>query len=233
MVRIAISQSNYIPWKGYFDLIASVDTFVTYDCVQYTRRDWRNRNLIKSPNGLQWLTIPVRTKGSYFQSIESIEVASPGWAADHWLQLERCYKKAHCFRETSPWISHLFDTVSKTQNLSQINRWLLEQIAQYLGITTKFQSSSEFDLAEGRSERLLGICKSLGATTYVSGPSARSYLDVALFAAQGIAVEWFDYSGYPEYPQQWGTFSHGVTVLDLILNCGSDAPSFLRRPQQL
>ena len=228
-MRVAISQSNYVPWKGYFDLIGSVDTFVTYDCVQFTRRDWRNRNLIKSPVGLQWLTIPVRTKGGYYQTIDATEVADPNWAMDHWLQIERCYRRAPCFTEASPWISSRFDTVATVGKLSLVNRILLQQIAVYLGITTRLLDSSQFNLQEGRSERLLGVCLELGATTYVSGPAARSYLDEGLFAAHGIAVEWFDYSGYPEYPQLWGQFAHGVSILDTILNCGSNAVSYLQR----
>jgi hypothetical protein len=93
--RIAIVQSNYLPWKGYFDLMASVDEFVLYDDVQYTRRDWRNRNQIKTPQGLQWLTVPVRVKGKYHQSIRETEIDDESdWASDHLKALSLNYRKA-------------------------------------------------------------------------------------------------------------------------------------------
>jgi WbqC-like protein family len=226
--KIAISQSNYIPWKGYFDLIDSVDEFVFYDCAQYTRRDWRNRNWIKSPAGMIWLSIPVRTKGAYLEPISAIEVADVNWSTVHWMQIERCYARASSFRLVADFLSGLYRSMDTTM-LSKINSTLVMGISGYLGVQTKFRDASEFLLQEGRSERLLGICQSVGATTYVSGPAARAYLDIELFSRHGIEVEWFDYSGYPEYPQLWGDFVHEVSIVDLLMNCGPEASQYFRR----
>jgi len=229
--KIAISQSNYIPWKGYFDLINSVDEFVFYDCAQYTRRDWRNRNLIKAPAGMTWLSIPVRTKGAYHEPISAIEVVDVGWSTSHFQQIERCYARASSFRPVADFLWGLYGSVNSTM-LSTINRTLVTGIAGYLGVETKLRGSSELVLQEGRSERLLGICQSLAATTYVSGPAARTYLDVGLFSRHGIEVEWFDYSGYPKYPQLWGDFVHEVSIVDLLMNCGPDSTRYFRRVEK-
>ncbi|MFT4162415.1 WbqC family protein [Shinella sp.] len=227
MKKIAIVQSNYIPWKGYFDMIAAVDEFILYDDMQYTRRDWRNRNKIKTPQGLQWLTVPVNVKGKYHQTIRETRLDDQAWRETHWKSLSYNYGKAPYFSE----ISHLLEPVLlKGQQvfLSDLNRDLLIAICIYLGITTRIRCSSEFALREGKSERLLGVCLDAGAEIYVSGPAARDYLDSTIFTLAGISVEWFDYSHYREYPQLWGAFEHGVSILDLLYNCGPQSASFMR-----
>lgn len=226
MKRVAIVQSNYIPWKGYFDLIASVDEFVLYDDMQFTRRDWRNRNRIKTPQGLAWLTVPVRVKGRYFQSIRETEIDGADWAQTHWRSLRANYARATCFGEVAALVEPLY-AADYTQ-LSDLNRAFLEAVCAYLGIPTKIRVSSEFVLADGKSERLADLSAQLGAAEYVSGPAARDYLDEDVFRGRGIGVSWFDYSGYPEYPQLWDGFEHGVSVLDLMFNCGRDAPRYMK-----
>jgi hypothetical protein len=109
-----------------------------------------------------------------------------------------------------------------------LNADLLKAVCSYLGITTCIRQASEFDLREGKSERLLGVCLATGATTYVSGPAAQDYLDQSLFADAGVAVEWFDYRGYPIYPQLWGDFEHSVSILDLLFNCGHDSKLYMQ-----
>lgn len=99
--RIAILQSNYIPWKGYFDMIAAVDEFILYDDMQYTRRDWRNRNQIKTPQGVQWLTVPVRVKGKYDQTIRETEIDGIDWAGTHWKIIAQNYRRAPRFEEVA------------------------------------------------------------------------------------------------------------------------------------
>lgn len=227
MKRVAILQSNYIPWKGYFDLIASVDEFVLYDDMQFTRRDWRNRNLIKTPTGLKWLTIPVQVKGKYHQKICETQVESPGWAADHWKSIEANYRRAPHFGSEADWLAPLY-LGPQADDLSGINRAFLTAICERLQIATRITQSSGYLLADERSERLASICEQAGAGVYVSGPAARDYLDESVFHRRGIAVEWFDYSGYPAYPQLWGPFEHGVTVLDLLFNTGASAAEYLK-----
>lgn len=227
MKKVAILQSNYIPWKGYFDMIAVVDEFILYDDMQYTRRDWRNRNQIKTPQGVQWLTVPVLVKGKYHQKIRETEIDGGDWAAAHWKALEQNYRRAPHFSEISEWLRPLYLDETFT-HLSQLNRHFIEAVCRYLGIQTVITQSWDYTLVDGKSERLADLCVQAGATEYISGPAAKDYVDEQIFAELGIQLTWFDYSGYPEYPQLWGEFSHGVTVMDLLFNCGKDAPRYMR-----
>lgn len=227
MKRVAIVQSNYIPWKGYFDLIASVDEFVLYDDVQYTRRDWRNRNRIKTPQGLAWLTVPVKVKGRYLQTVRETEIQAGAWAQEHWASLRHNYSRAAHYEECAALLEPTYMRRHHT-HLSQLNRELIEAICGFLSIRTRITTSSQYALEDGRSARLAGICAQAGATQYVSGPAARDYLDEAVFAARGVAVSWFDYACYPEYPQLWAPFEHAVSIVDLLFNCGREAPRYMK-----
>lgn len=224
----AIIQSSYIPWKGYFDLINFVDDFVLYDDVQYTRRDWRNRNKIKTPQGLVWLTVPVEVKGKYLQKIKETKIAELSWAENHFQTLTHAYKKAPYWGLTEPWLQRLYERAAQLTMLSEVNFLFLQEISKRLEINTKFHWSSDFLLAEGKSERLLEICKQLGAAEYVSGPAAKDYLDSSIFQRTGVSVSWADYSGYAEYDQLYPPFSHGVTVIDLLVHTGPEARSHLK-----
>jgi hypothetical protein len=223
----AIVQSNYIPWKGYFDLINLVDEFILYDDVQYTRRDWRNRNLIKTPNGLEWLTIPVEVKGKYYQKIRETRVGDAAWATKHWKSLVHNYGKAPYFRTYAEKFEALY-LECREEMLSRVNRRFIEAICGLLGIEARLSWSMDYPLEEGQSERLAGLCKAVGADHYLSGPSARAYMDEAAFEREGISVSYMDYSGYPEYRQLHGPFEHGVTVLDLLFNEGPGAHRFMK-----
>ncbi|MBB5390096.1 MULTISPECIES: WbqC family protein [unclassified Herbaspirillum] len=219
MKRVAIVQSNYIPWKGYFDLISSVDEFVLYDDMQYTRRDWRNRNQIKTPQGVQWLTVPVKVKGKYLQTIRETEIDGNEWAAMHWKSLQQNYSRAPFFSYYANQLEQLY-LQRPFVFLSDLNRTLLEWVNTQLGIKTTISSSSDYQLQGDRSEKLLNICLQAGALRYLSGPAAQEYLDENIFREAGVAVDWFSYPSYPTYPQLWGEFTHGVTILDLLFNCG-------------
>lgn len=220
--KVAILQSNYIPWKGYFDMIASVDEFILYDDMQYTRRDWRNRNKIKTPQGLKWLTVPVKVKGKYHQTIYETEIDGADWAKAHWQSLVLNYRKAPYFGDIAALIEPLYVARHYTM-LSELNRVFIEAICSYLGITTKITDSRDYALADGKTERLVNLVLQAGGTEYVSGPAARDYVEDRLFAEAGLKLSWFEYSGYPEYPQFWGNFEHGVTILDLLFHCGKDS----------
>ena len=227
MKRVAIVQSNYIPWKGYFDLIAAVDEFILYDEVQYTRRDWRNRNRIKTPQGPRWLTVPVKVKGRYLQAIRDTEIDGTGWPQDHWTALRLNYGRAAHYPAVAAAFEPLYRAARFT-HLSALNRAFIEAACAFLGIRTRITESSRYPGAGEPSERLAALCAAAEGGEYVTGPSARAYLDEAAFARRGIAVRWFDYDGYPEYPQLWGPVRHDVTVLDLLFNCGADAPRFMK-----
>jgi WbqC-like protein len=226
--RVVIVQSSYIPWKGYFDLIAAADELVLYDEVQYTRRDWRNRNRIKTREGTIWLTIPVAVKGQYFAPIREIEVSDPEWNVRHWRTLAASYSRARCFREMTPLLENLYLGCRETR-LSEINRRFLAALCGLLGIDTPLRWSWEYPSAGtgGPSERLAEICSQSGADVYISGPAAKAYLQPGPFAERGIRVEYFDYSGYPEYEQLHPPFDHHVSILDLLFNAGSDARRYL------
>lgn len=227
-MRIAIVQSNYIPWKGYFDLMRSVDEFVLFDDVQYTRRDWRNRNRIKTARGSAWLTIPVQTTDHYLSPIKDIVVSDRAWGVRHWKTIAANYARARYFRHYAEQFEALYLDDRETL-LSRINRQWLETLATILGVHTKLSWSMEYELADGATERLVGICRQAGAGTYVSGPTARAYLNASCFSAAGIDLEYFDYDGYPEYAQLFPPFDHFVSAIDLIFNEGPRAAEFLRR----
>jgi hypothetical protein len=229
--KVAIVQSNYIPWKGYFDIINSVDEFILFDDVQYTRRDWRNRNLIKTANGLLWLTIPVEVKDKFDIPINQVTVAEPNWAKKHWTTLSQAYAKAPFFREYRPVFENLYLTMRET-HLSRINYRFIQAINELLGIPTRITWSTDYGLTSGKNEKLASLCAQAGATEYLSGPAAKDYLDEAYFAAQGISVAWMDYSGYPEYGQLYPPFAHGVSVLDLLFTEGPRAKHFMKSFRQ-
>lgn len=220
-MRAAIVQSSYIPWKGYFSLIDLVDHFVLYDDAQYTSRDWRNRNRIRTPQGLQWISIPILAKGRRLQRVRDAVVSNSGWAERHWRTISQSYGHAAWFTETGPLLQPLYEGCAAETSLSAINRRFLEAIAPLLGIPTPMSWSMQYPLVEGRSERLVDLCRQLGATEYLTGPAARAYLDESLFARAGIRVRWMDYRGYADYSQVHGPpCLHDVTVLDLLMNLG-------------
>jgi len=223
--KVAIVQSNYIPWKGFFDLIAAADEFVLYDDAQFTKNDWRNRNQIKTPQGVQWLTVPVGQ--SINRRIRDVILPDARWQAKHWKTIASNYGRATHFDSVAEEIKPLY-VQQQHRHLSQLNRALIETVCAFLNITTKISNSWDYSLTEGKNERLVDLCRQMGASEYISGPSAKNYIDENAFAEQGIKVSWFDYSGYPEYSQLWGEFVHGVSILDLLFNCGKDAPKYMR-----
>ena len=227
MKRVAIVQSNYIPWKGYFDLINRVDEFILYDDMQYTRRDWRNRNKIKTPDGTAWLTIPVEVKGKYLQKINETRINDKNWCRKHWQTLVAYYSKASCFKLYKDLFEELYLTCNE-EYLSRINYRFILAINEILGITTSIRWSGEFTLSEGKTEKIIGICKDTNAGIYLSGPAAKEYFDEEIAERENIKVEWMDYSGYPAYSQLYPPFTHNVTVLDLIFNQGPDSKKYMK-----
>lgn len=225
MKKIAILQSNYVPWKGYFDLIAAVDEFILYDDMQFTKNDWRNRNKIKTPSGAKWLSIPVGQNIN--RRIRDVMLVDSHWQLKHWRTLELNYRRSAHFEEIEAWLAPLYND-HEYQNLSALNHMFISSICNYLGIKTQISRSWDYHLIDGKTERLSNICQQAGATDYISGPSAKEYIDEKCFVDAGIRLSWFDYKGYPEYPQLWGEFIHDVSILDLLFNCGGGSPKFMR-----
>lgn len=230
MKKIAIIQSCYIPWKGYFDIINSVDEFILYDDTQYTRRDWRNRNIIKTHDGLQWLTIPVEVKGKYLQKINETRVFDKSWAKKHWAALMTNYAKSKFFSQYGDELKAVYHECENEQYLSQINLKFLQLICRWLQIRTPLSWSTDYkiDCDLKKTERLVALCKATGANSYLSGPSAKEYILPDVFSDSAIELTYADYAGYPAYNQLFGEFVHGVSVLDLIFNEGDNARHFMK-----
>jgi hypothetical protein len=227
-MKVAILQPNYIPWKGYFDIINMVDIFVVYDDVQYTLRDWRNRNKIKTKSGLQWLTIP--NDGTQKKMIKDVKIVwDDRWNVKHWKSIAVNYSKAQYFKEYKGYFEELYLNL-KDQYLWEVDLKFIELITKILGVNTKIILSSDLDYDRNltKTERLIAILKELNATSYLSGPSAKSYIDENLFKKENIELEWMDYSGYPEYPQLYPPFVHEVSIIDLIFNTGPNATKYMK-----
>jgi hypothetical protein len=225
-VRISIIQSCYIPWRGFFDLIGRCDEYVILERVQYVRRHWHSRNRIKTAAGPEWLTIPVISKGRREQTIDSVVIEKP-WAEKHWRAIELAYRRAPYFDAMAPRVRGWYERAAKERLLTEVNVLFLREIAALLGLGTRLVRDVEYPVQGIKTERLLAIIRAAGADAYLSGPSAKTYLDVPLLADAGVAVEWMSYEGYPQYPQLHGSFEPSVSVLDLLFNVGPDAPRYL------
>lgn len=225
-MKLAVLQSNYIPWKGYFDIIHDVDLFLFYDEVKYTKNDWRNRNIIKTSAGLQWVTLPCGK--NYHIPIDEVRFNdSIDWQRKHYQEIERAYGNAPYYEKYKEFLQYVY-LERKWEYLFELNRFLIEQIsAEFLGIKTKFADSRKYHSEGVKAQKLLSLIQSTQADIYISGPAARDYIDEAEFNEKGITVVWKDYSGYPEYPQQFGAFEHKVSILDLLFNVGEDAPYYI------
>lgn len=230
MSTAVIIQSNYIPWKGYFDLIAAADVLILYDDVQYTKNDWRNRNRIKTAQGPKWLTIPIATSGHFSQRIDEAQTSNDLWAERHWRSIKQAYNKAPAFDEHAETFENIYRSLCAEKYLSVINRTFIDAICCVLGIRLDVHRSQDLvppsDL--GVTQRLVQLCQSVGANRYLSGPSASGYIESKLFERGGIELDFMDYAGYPPYAQLHGEFVHDVSVLDLIFTVGEDADRFMK-----
>ncbi len=225
---VVVTQSNHLPWRGYFGLFRMADEVILLDSVQYTRRDWRNRNRIKTANGPAWITIPVEVSGRYAQSVDATCIADPSWADTHRNAVAAAYGRAPHFAAEHAWLSDRLTEAARHDRLTDVNEALLRATCARLGIATPI--SRDVDLlpratldAMSPSERLAALAAERGAARYLTGPAARAYLDTAPFQARGIEVAWMDYAGYPAYPQLHGPFEPAVSIVDALLNLGDDA----------
>jgi len=191
------------------------------------KNDWRNRNRIKTPQGLQWLTIPVLHK-RVEQNVNETKTVNNSWAIKHWKTICQNYSKSTYFDEYQESFEDLY-LMNPPKSLSHINLSFIKTINKLLGITTRIHLSSDYQQTDGKTERLVDLCKQFHATEYLSGPAAKSYLDEPLFQQENITLRWADYRDYPEYRQRHPPFEHGVTVLDLIFNEGSNATRYTKR----
>jgi hypothetical protein len=229
---VIVTQSNYLPWRGWFAMIARADALVLLDTVQYTRRDWRNRNRIKTPQGLSWLTVPVDAKGRFHQPVDETRIVGSEWVSEHLRAIDLAYRRAPHHASILPWLEQTLGALASEPMLTRVNEALIGAFCERLGIQVPILRDSTLvprDVLQAMdpSERLAALSEAAGATHYLTGPAARAYMDHAPFARRGIEVVWMDYQGLPEYPQLWGAFEPAVSVIDLLLNAGSDARRFI------
>lgn len=226
MKRVAILQSNYIPWKGYFDMINMVDLFIFHDDLQYTHGDWRNRNLIKASNGLKWLSIPCGINEK--RLIHEVQLTNFSWQRDHWNLIVENYRKAGYFKIYRSFFEKIY-LGQKWKNLSDLNQHIIMSISrEILGINhIQFDDSRNYKLTKKNAERVNELLLKCKADTYLSGPTAKSYLPEN-FMKNEIILEWMDYSDYPEYNQLYPPFAHNVSIIDLIFNEGENAIKFMK-----
>lgn len=224
-----IIQSNYIPWKGYFDAINKADIVIIYDEMQFTKNDWRNRNLIKTRNGAEWISIPVKQSGKFGQKINETEALNQLWKKKHWKTIKQNYSKAKFFEEVGNILEPLYlNEEMLSVNLSEINVAFIKAINKYLGIKSELILSKNIELIGDRNQRIVNICKELNITDYISGPAAMEYMDMESFDKAGIKVEFLDYSGYAKYDQLFDDFVHQVSIIDLLFNKGKGAVNYMK-----
>jgi hypothetical protein len=197
------------------------------DVVQYTKRDWRNRNKIKTQTGTEWLSIPVKVSDRFLQRIQDTEIEDPDWAEKHFNRIKQCYKNAAAWSEVGPLLESWYNGCTSNL-LSDINRFLLAAVCNYLGIATPITTAVDYPPDDDKNLRLVRLCQARQANVYYTGPAARAYLDENAFRENGIEVRYLDHTGYPEYPQLYGAFEHGVSIIDLLLNTGPAATTFMK-----
>lgn len=219
---LAAHQPNYLPWAGFFCKMARCDVFVLLDSVQYARRSYTARCLIKQSDGLKhWLSVPVRKKGRYYQTIAEVEIDNElSWPRDHRRTLESNYAKAPYFEKHRQLVDLAYG--QRWDNLCQMNTELIGHLAELLGLRPRIVKLSELGIRESSTELLVSLCQRMGADTYLSGPSGGRYLEKERFDEAGIKLEIFRYWPKP-YPQLWGEFVPGLSVIDLLFNCGGQA----------
>lgn len=227
MTRVAIMQPTYLPWSGYFGLMQSVDVFVLLDSVQFARRSWQQRNQIKTANGAQWLSVPVLSKGKREQLICEVEVdKGSGFAASHRRSIEMSYAKTPHFRQYADALLPLLDNGSPL--LADLTIGLILQLKDQLGITSRVLRSSELDGSGAKADLLASLCRQIGATTYVSPPGSREYLDESdAFEEIGVPVQYFEFK-HPEYPQPFSEFLPYMSIIDMLFNCGERSWALIR-----
>jgi hypothetical protein len=228
-MKVGIIQSNFLSWRGYFDFIRESDVFIVHDDLQYTKSDWRNRNLIKTMRGTEWITVPVRYRHTS-QLIEETPVDySMPWAQKMLNRIREAYRRAPHFEL---YFSELDDLLTQPAvSISDLNLRLIKWVCHNLEIDTPIRLSHEYHPQGAKTERLIGILQQMQATTYLSGPAAQAYLIPHLFEQAGIQLEFKQYN-YPVYEQLYPPFDPAVSVIDLLFMKGRDAISYLENKEK-
>ena len=217
-MKIAVSQSNYIPWKGYFDLIATVDEFILYDDVQYTKNDWRNRNKIRTNEGWTWLTVPVQQKNLYTQLLKDTRIDnSTNWSKKHRAAIRFNYSNAPFFENYYPYFDSVYQ--KRWEFLLDLCYETTGYLKEVLKITTQTFKSSTISVEGVKADRILNLCQKMGATHYLTGGLAHDYLSGDNFSQNGVELEYQEYD-HPRYSQQYSGFIPNMSLVDLLFNAG-------------
>lgn len=216
---VSINQPAYLPWLGYFHRIAASDVHVVLDHVQFEKNSFTNRNKVRTPDGWCWLTVPVRTAGKFRDlPINQLEIATERhWAAKHWATLQANYAHAPYFAAHSRFFEKIYSR--SWTRLADLNREITGYLLDAFGIRSKLYFSSQMDVSGKKDELVLNLCRTLGATVYLSGPLGRNYLHEDLFHQQGIGVRYDDYH-HPAYLQTYSGFEPYMAAIDLLFNAG-------------
>lgn len=227
-MKIVIIQPSFLPWRGYFHLIQRSDAFVFYDDVQYDKHSWRNRNIIKTKNGPQWITVPVLLKNRFGQKINEVHIdniSNARWRKKIWHSIYLNYKRAKYFEKFAVFFENIFS--QDWDKLCELDIYSTMAICEILGIKCKFYRSSELNVEGERISRIVNTCKKLGGDQYISGPKAKDYItEDSEFVRNGITLE-FHQHDYAEYQQLHGNFIPNVSIIDLLFNCGDDSPHYI------
>ena len=228
-MKVGIIQSNFLPWRGYFDFIRESDLFIIHDDIQYTKSDWRNRNKIKTPRGIEWISVPVHYHHTS-QLIEETPVDySTPWSQKMLNRIREAYRSAPCFE---PYFSELSDLLNQpASSISDLNLGLIKWVCRHLEIDTPVEMSHSYHPRGTKTERLIGILQQVKATTYLSGPAAKAYLVPELFHQAGIRLEYKQYN-YPEYEQLYPPFEPAVSVIDLLFMKGKASISYMESKEK-
>jgi WbqC-like protein family len=228
-MKIAISQPTYIPWLGYLELMDHVDLFVFLDNVQFVKQSWQNRNRIKTPAGLQWLTVPVVYRGRFGQRICDVEIRDASFVQQHLRAIELNYRRAAFFDRYFPELSIVMQAFERGGLLVEFNLALITWLQKVLGITTPVKRASCLPLEGRRTELLAKICRFFNAEIYLSPRGSADYLldELSFFQEAQIEVKFQNYA-HPEYLQCFPPFCGQASVLDLIFNEGPQSMNVIR-----
>lgn len=217
-MTVSIHQPAHLPWLGYFDKIAKSDFHIFFDDAEYSKNNLFNRNKIKTPRGELWLTIPVKYK-SDLPICKTLIDNSADWKKNHWKTIKINYSKAPFFENYSDFFEKFY--LQNWKYLSDFTIAMNKVISELLGIKVKFVKSSELKAGGKKNEKLINLCKAVGADVYLSGQGAKTYMDEELFLKNNIKINYQKFS-HPEYKQLWGKFMPNLSIIDFLFNCGGD-----------
>ena len=228
---VSINQPAYLPWLGYFHRIAKSDIHIVLDHVQFEKNSFVNRNKIRTKEGWCWLTVPVRTKGLFGNlAINTLEISEEDkWRKKHWASIINNYSKARFFKEYAWVIENAYS--SKWTKFDELMKSITNNMLKALNIQTPMLYSSQMDVRGKKDELVLNLCKEVGATTYISGPLGRGYIEEEKFKTARIRVLYHDYI-HPTYRQVYGGFEPYMSVIDLLFNCGPESLNIIRKEQK-